>query len=460
MLSPCQGGVPRSGERVARSMGDTHDRGHPTSLWTSHFLTGSHRAMPDFHRRSLLASTSLAWFFGQNAEAASELAAKADAAPVDPPPPTDADLGSLFPALSQLTENRTFDLSYPSDRFRNVDEFRAAGRAKIFELLGYNPPKVDPAPEILERVECDGYTREKITFATSPHTRVPAYVLIPHGLKGPAPAIVDLHSHGGMFLFGKEKVIDLGTNHPAMTKYHAENYAGRPTASELVNRGFVVISIDAFGFGERRVILDADREKSADRGRLSIEEVVALNRKCAAKESTIAKSMAFAGLTWPGIVFWDDIRTVDYLITRPEVDATRIGCLGISMGGYRAIYLTALDDRIKAGCITGFMSTVGPMLKAHIDTHSWIHFLPGLHRHLDLPDVAALAIPRALLVQQCSQDKLFPLEGMHGAVAKIEKAYTADNHAPKFSGRFYDAPHQFTLPMQEEAFAWLKTHTA
>ncbi|MBI1325966.1 hypothetical protein GC170_22625 [bacterium] len=372
--------------------------------------------MPDLHRRSLLASTSLAWFLGQNgqAEAAPE--------PADIPPPTGADLGSLFPELSKLAADRTYELSFPADRYRNVDEFRAAGRAKIFELLNYAPPKVAPAPEILERVECDGYTREKLTFATSPHTRVPAYVLVPHGLKGPAPAIVDLHSHGGMFLFGKEKVIDLGTNHPAMTKYHAENYAGRPTGTELVKRGFVVISIDAFGFGERRVILDADRENSADRSRLSIDEVVALNRKCAAKESTIAKSMAFAGLTWPGIVFWDDIRTVDYLVTRPEVDASRIGCLGISMGGYRAIYLTALDDRIRAGCVTGFMSTAAPMLKAHIDTHSWIHFLPGLHRHLDLPDVAALAIPRALLVQQCSQDKLFPLEGMRESVTKIEKA--------------------------------------
>jgi len=422
--------------------------------------------MPDLHRRSLLASTGLAFLFAQNGQAAAESTSETaieQPEPADPaeiPPPTGADLGSMFPTLNRLVADRTFDLSFPSDRFRNVDEFRAAGRARIFELLNYAPPRFDPQPEILEKVECDGYTREKLTFATSPHTRVPAYVLIPHGLKGPAPAIVDLHSHGGMFLFGKEKVIDLGTNHPAMTKYHAENYSGRPTATELVKRGFVVISIDAFGFGERRIVLDADREKSVDRGRLSIDEVVALNRKCAAKESTIAKSMAFAGLTWPGIVFWDDIRTVDYLTTRQEVDASRIGCLGISMGGYRAIYLTALDDRIKAGCITGFMSTVTPMLKAHIDTHSWIHFLPGLHRHLDLPDVAALAIPRALLVQQCRRDALFPLAGMQESLARIESAYTAAGHAKQFSGRFHDAPHQFTRAMQEEAFAWLKTQTA
>jgi len=56
------------------------------------------------------------------------------------------------------------------------------------------------------------------------------------------------------------------------------------------------------------------------------------------------------------------------------------------MGGYRSIFLSALDEPFKAGCIVGFMSTVRPMLKAHIDTHSWVHFLPGLHRYLDWPE--------------------------------------------------------------------------
>src|SRR5205823_4794770 len=118
------------------------------------------------------------------------------------------------------------------------------------------------------------YVREKITFATTPHFRVPAYVLIPKGAKK-APAIVDLHSHGGMFLFGKEKVIDLGDNHPTMTAYHRGNYDGRPTATELVRRGYVVLTIDAFMFGERRAMLDADLKHGWDRARYS-DEVVRL----------------------------------------------------------------------------------------------------------------------------------------------------------------------------------------
>src|SRR5262249_54647568 len=193
--------------------------------------------------------------------------------------------------------------------------------------------------------------------------------LIPRGLRRPAPAVLDLHSHGGMFLFGKEKVIDLGRNHPAMTAYQEQNYDGRPTATALVRRGYVVITIDAFFFGERRLILDADLGRGWDRSRYSADDVRHLNGQCRAKEATLSKAMVFAGATWPGVVAWDDLRTLDYLVTRPEVDARRIGCLGISMGGYRAMYLTALDDRISSGCVTGFMSTVRTMLRAHVDTH-------------------------------------------------------------------------------------------
>src|SRR5437899_5154220 len=115
-------------------------------------------------------------------------------------------------------------------------------------------------------------------------------------------------------------------------------------------------------------MLAADRNYGCHPPRYSGDAVKHLNQQCRSKEATLAKALTFAGLTWAGVVAWDDMRTVDYLVTRPEVDPKRIGCLGISMGGYRAMYLTALDERIAAGCVAGFMSTVRPMLRAHLDT--------------------------------------------------------------------------------------------
>jgi dienelactone hydrolase len=249
--------------------------------------------------------------------------------------------------------------------------------------------------------------------------------------------------------------VDLGVNHPAMTEYQGRNYDGRPTATALVRRGYVVITIDAFLFGERRVLMDAGLKYGWDRSRYSLETVKQLNQVCRAKEATVVKGLVFAGATWPGIVFRDDLRTVDYLASRPEVDPKRIGCIGISMGGYRSLFLAALDGRIAAACVTGFMSTTRPMIRAHLVTHSWVHFLPGLHRYLDWPDVASLAAPRALLVQQCAKDALFTPGGMKDAVRKIAAVYEKAGAKERFTGRFYDVPHQFTRQMQDDAFAWL-----
>jgi hypothetical protein len=159
-----------------------------------------------------------------------------------------------------------------------------------------------------------------------------------------------------------------------------------------------------------------------------------------------------------GVVARDDVRTIDYPATRPDVDIKRIGCLGISMGGYRAAYLAAPDERVTAGCVVGFMSAVGPMREAHLDTHSFVHFLPGLHRLMDLPAPAAPAAPRGLLVPQCRRDRLFPPEGMGEAVARIAAVHRAAGCAGQFEGKFYDEPHRFARAMQDDAFAWLDRH--
>jgi dienelactone hydrolase len=277
---------------------------------------------------------------------------------------------------------------------------------------------------------------------------------LPKKRSGRVPAIVDLHSHGGMFLFGKEKVIDFGENHPAMTPYHAANYEGRPTATELARRGYAVITIDAFGFGERRILMDDDHRDGWERAKYSLDDVRRLNQKCRAKESTIVKTLAYAGLTWPGIIGWDDMRTVDFLLTRPEIDPARIGCMGVSMGGWRSLVLSGLDDRIAAGCVVGFMSTAKPMMRKHMDTHSFVHFIPRLHDKLDLPDVVALRAPKPLLVQQCSRDGLFPLEGMRESVEKIAQIYAKTGSGSAFLGKFYDERHIFNVEMQNDAFAW------
>ena len=386
---------------------------------------------------------------------------KGNASEVDLPVPagmeTSGDAGSIYSEIKLLADQCRYPMSFLERGYPDVDSYRKTVRQKVFELFHYAPPPVPPTPEVVGRWETADYTQEKILFSTTPWFRVPAYVLIPKGRTMPRPAIIDLHSHGGMFVYGKEKVMPMPEGDPqAITHYRRDNYEGRSTSLALCRRGYVVISIDCFYFGERRTMFPDDIAKyGRDRAKYSVETVNYLNRRSGQGEGTLSCSLFWAGTTWQGIAHWDDIRTLDYLASRPEVDPARIGCLGISMGGDRTDYLAGLEDRIQCAVSVGWMSTLRPMIKSHVETHSFMHFLPGLTHYLDLPDLIGCMAPKPLMVQQCTKDQLYPIEGMKESLNKISAIFEKAGAPNRFDGRFYDQPHIFSLKMQEDAFDWL-----
>jgi hypothetical protein len=281
------------------------------------------------------------------------------------------------------------------------------------------------------------------------------------------PAVVALHCHGGQYQWGYRKLVSSPDDAPVLVEYRNGLY-GRPYAEVLAQRGFVVIAIDAFYFGARRLqveTLSADAVPAEARepfralaapGLGGPERTRALNRVAGAFEAPMTKSLFAAGATWPGLLTWDDRRTVDYLLTRADVDPERIGCVGLSGGALRAAQLVGADPRLKAACIAAWMTRWDDMLPDHARRHTWMAFAPGLKASLDLPDVASLIAPGALLVQQCARDTLFPMSGMRGAVEKLEKIYAKAGIPERFRGSFHDEPHSFRPTMQEEAFAWLQ----
>lgn len=96
------------------------------------------------------------------------------------------------------------------------------------------------------------------------------------------------------------------------------------------------------------------------------------------------------------------------------------------------------------------------MLPNHVRRHTWMAYLPGMYASLDLPDVASLIAPGALLVQQCARDTLFPMSGMRGVVDRLSRIYAKAGIPERFRGTFFDEPHSFTPGMQEEAFGWFE----
>ena len=368
-------------------------------------------------------------------------------------------LGNLAPIIRSIQGEQGFPMDYAHRGGMSVDEWRRRGRAEVQRELSFSPRPVPLDLQVHSVVERDGYQIRVVSFAGSGHYRVPAYLLVPDG-KGVHPGVVALHDHGGWFYHGKEKLVRMEGEHASLKGFREHYYGGRTYADELARRGYVVIVPDAFYWGERR--MQWKQPPAELRKRLEglepeqVEYVRAMNGYLREQTAVLNTWMSFCGTSWMGIVNHDDRRSVDVLESLPEVDPKRIGCLGLSGGGYRSTYLTGMDPRIKASIITGWMCSLPTILDLPYSSHSALFDAFGLHSKLDHPDIASLAAPDgAVFVQNCARDRLFTRAGMESAAGKIRAVYADLKRPERFRSKFYDVPHQFNAEMQEEAFEWL-----
>ena len=402
------------------------------------------------------------------AQAGTSSSAKSPAPTIAAPSLADLppDLPNFHPMMEWLAGESGPKLSFLDARWRSLDAWKAAARPVLHERLAYSPTALPMQAELVQREERDGFTLEVVNIAATPAYHIPARVLVPKNARGKLRAVLALHCHSGRYTWGHEKVLSSPDDSTTLTEFRHGTY-GRPWAEALVRRGFLVIAIDAFYFGERRLRIEdlaptrvfpevRDPFKIAREATPgSPEWIAATNRVCSFYEHHTAKTITAAGATWPGIHVWDEMRTVDYVSSRPDVDPARIGCIGLSVGGFRTAMAVAADPRIKAASVTGWMTAFAHQLRNHI-RHTWMVFTPGLHRALDLPDAAALHAPGALLVQQCRKDQLYPMAGMQAAVEKLTAIYAKAGIPERFRGTFYDEPHCFKPHMQDEAFEWME----
>jgi dienelactone hydrolase len=315
--------------------------------------------------------------------------------------------------------------------------WRTGLRAALWETLGVTPDERPVVAEIVGREACDGYVREKLYVDGAFGSRIPCYLLIPDNLRAPAPGLLCLHGHGG--LAGNLHVVGLPAG-PEMARADAAmhyDYAVR-----FARRGYVTIAPDAHSFGER--------------AHWSADGIAAQNAWDRREHTTLGLAAAYLGLTLPGMRVVDDLRAHTYLAARPEVDAARIGCVGLSEGGKRTMFLAALDERIAVAVVSGYFTT----LRRELTEPEWEHlhgwdvcnWLPGLLRVADFPDVLALCAPRPLLIQNGTRDPLYSWRGIREGYARLAAAYAAQGAAERVALDAFEGLHIFNPGPAE---AWL-----
>ncbi|MGA8478235.1 MAG: hypothetical protein WB696_09780 [Chthoniobacterales bacterium] len=341
-------------------------------------------------------------------------------------------------------------------------------RDQIRKIIGFTELNTEVRDVRSERSwQQDDLTGEEISWSVGYGPRTLAWILKPAGSRARLPGVVALHGHDGVKFFGKEKLADDATAAPGPIQgLRTELYGGRAFANELAKLGFVVLVHDVFLWGSRRFpftampgpirsLVNAWDIAERQRGKIPSEtdryEVAAKQH-----EHVIAKYCTVLGTTLAGVVNFEDRVAIEYLRSRPDVIPGSIASIGLSGGGCRSALIQATCEHLTGAVVVGMMSTYHELLDHHIERHTWMFFPPGLTAFADWPDLAASRAPAPLLIQYTRGDQLFPLKGMELAHERIASHYRESGKPDAYSGRFYDGSHQFSVQMQQEAFAWLR----
>jgi dienelactone hydrolase len=333
--------------------------------------------------------------------------------------------------LQEMAAQLQPELAFPIGRPEEWPRWRQSLRTTLAELLGGIPPaRPGPEAEVLERRDDDGYVRAKIAVRSREGTEVPAYLLTPTEMAGgdKRRAVLCLHGHGN----GKGDVVgDPGDGTDEERAVRAawiaqHNYA---YARRFAQMGFVVLAPEARGFGERA--------EGSEQG-CHVPGVISL----------------LLGLPITGQRLRDDIAALDYLCSLPNVDAERVGCVGLSEGGKRTLYLVAMDDRVKAAVISGYYSTLKGAIREWDKLSGWdiCNYVPGLLRYADYTDLAALIAPRPLLIENGTDDELYDQQAVYEALDATARAYAALGAPDHFDADIFAGGHQWS---GRNSFGWI-----
>jgi hypothetical protein len=291
-------------------------------------------------------------------------------------------------------------------------------REALYRLLGDLPARDAPLGVVkLDETAQAGYVVETLVLDLNGIEPVPACLVRPRGSTGPLPAVLYSHAHGGDYALGKQELL-----------------AGRaalqqpPYAQALTDRGYAVLCIDAWGFGERQ-------------GR---------------SESAIFKQMLWEGRVLWGMMVFDSLRALDYLAGREDVDASRMATLGLSMGSTMSWWVAALDERVRVCvdlcCLTDYQALIETQ---GLDEHGIYYYVPRLLRHFSAADINALIAPRAHLSLAGTFDRLTPVAGLDRIDAYLRQVYADLGASTAWQLLRYAVGHMETAAMRRAVLAFL-----
>ena len=298
-----------------------------------------------------------------------------------------------------------------SRTFKSISEFEDYRREIILQLrrsIGLDPWPRRAALNARTTGELSGpgFRVEKVMFESQPGFKVNALLYLPNDLKSPAPAVLNPVGHYG----------DDGL----FTSSEQNRCIG------LARRGYVVMTYDPVSQGERRWLGNG-------------------------RHDDIRKHLVLGGMEATGLMVWDSIRAIDYLVGRKEVDESRIGITGVSGGAFNALYTAILDERVSATAPACFATSIEALVKR--GQAGCCAYLPGLNLYADYPQLYSLIAPRKLLVlggyRDHLSDRILPVVD---TAREIYRLFAAEANLQYFLDS--EGEHVYSIPMRYSLYRW------
>lgn len=293
-------------------------------------------------------------------------------------------------------------------------------RHMLWSLLGDLPPLFTPQVETLYIEQHEGYTLSHIQFDNGTGAIVYGYFLLPDPLQTPVAAVLYHHYHGGKHWIGKDELLD-------------DPISKQQRAIALVKAGYAVLAIDAIGFGERQYQGPGGKRDAG-----------------VATEHALVKHLLWHGSTLWGMMVHDDLLALNYLVTRPEIDPTRIAATGMSLGASRTTWIAALDDRIKVCIPVAQMTRYQDYAEqGDYSSHGFYYYVPSIIKAgIDMEIIASLTAPRAQLVLIGDNDPLSPINGIRIVDQFAQQVYALYDAKAAYETRIYPGiAHTYTPEM-------------
>ena len=336
--------------------------------------------------------------------------------------------------LFRRLNERAFELLHRRDReiasIRTAEGWearRAAVRSTLKQLLGPWPARTPLNSQTTGVIRGDGYRIEKVVFESQPGLHVTAALYVPEGVQEARPGILYVPGH-------------------ANNGFRASHYQN--ACLNLVHKGFVVLAYDPIGQGERHQEIDATT------GEVFVNTRIVPHYKM---HSYVGNQCFLAGVSLSRYFIWDAMRGIDYLSSRPEVDASRIGVTGNSGGGTLTVFTGAMDDRVTVAVPSCYVTSYRRMLALNGVQDAEQNVYRSLLHGIEQADWLLARAPRPTLLLTTTHD-FFPIQGARETEAEMRRIYEALGAPEAFDRAEDDHGHGYTKRNSEASYAFFMQH--